>query len=376
MVSRIQQIEKIAKNTLVKWLLIFAGSTVVALFWTWQIYLMAISDNREMHWRKVIPYSLVFWYSWAAFSPIIVWLCRRFRVDRKQLTRNLVVHGLASLVVAFGHQVFMELVLMLLDRSGPKPPFSLQLVPYILSDQLFTSDVIIYWMILFANHALEFYRRYSDGELRTSHLESQLAQAELRALKMQLQPHFLFNTLHAISALIHQDPEAADSMIARLSDLLRLTLHNVGHQEVLLKQELELLQKYLEIEQSRFRDRLKVEIGVDPGTLDARVPNLILQPLVENAIRHGIAAKADAGRIQIKSTRDNGMLRIQIIDDGPGLPNGQNGAVKEGVGLSNTRARLQQLYGERYKFEMANGDKGGLRISLVIPFHAGSNGSK
>jgi len=357
-----------------KWLLVFAGSTIVSLFWTWQIYLMAISDSKEMHWRKVIPYSLIFWYSWAIFLPVIVWLCRRFRIDRKQLKTNLVVHFLASFVFAFGHQVFMEVVVMLLDRNGSAPPFSLKLIPYILSDQLFTSDFIIYWLILFANHALEFYRRYRDGESRAAHLESQLAQAELRALKMQLQPHFLFNTLHAISALIHKDPEAADTMIARLSEMLRLTLHNVGHQEVLLKEELELLQKYLEIEESRFRDRLKVEMGVDPAALDAWVPNLILQPLVENAIRHGIAARSDAGHIEITCEREEGMLQIQIIDDGPGLPNGQAARIKEGVGLSNTRARLQQLYGEEYRFEMANGDKGGLRVSLAIPFHAGFNG--
>lgn len=374
MKSGTQGIDLIARNKVAKWLLVFAGATILGLFWTWQMYLMYSGDNKEMPWLKVMPISMVFWYSWGAFSPLIVWLSRRFRIERKQWLSNVGIHAAFSFLFAFGHHIVIELSQWVFDPHAPRMPLSpLKMIPYILSDMLFTSDVVIYWMVLFANHALEFYRRYRDGELRTSQLQSQLAQAEIRALKMQLQPHFLFNTLHAISALIHKDPEAADRMIARLSDLLRLTLHNVGHQEVLLKEELELLEKYLEIEQSRFRDRLQVEMGVDPATLDAQVPNLILQPLVENAVRHGIAGRSGAGRIQIKSKRDNGMLQLQIIDDGPGLPAGQRG-IKEGVGLSNTRARLEQLYGGRYKFEMATGDQGGLRVSLTIPFQAGANG--
>jgi two-component system LytT family sensor kinase len=366
-----------AQSAVVKWLLIFAGSTVIAVFWTWQWSLMYSQVHQQTPWRAVVLLSLIFWYSWALFSPLVVWVGRRFRIERRQLARNLMVNMAASILMAFIHQVIAMVVEYVMSPKQADTPFAFfKLVPSILSDFTFTSDVIIYWMILFANHSLEFYRRYREGELRTSQLQSQLAQAELMALKMQLQPHFLFNTLHAISALVHQDPEAADRMIASLSDMLRLTLHNVGHQEVLLKQELELLEKYLQIEQTRFRDRLKVEFGVDPAVLDAQVPNLILQPLVENAIRHGIAARACAGRIQITAKRHNGMLELQVIDDGPGLPNGNGSAVKEGVGLTNTRARLQQLYGGgQYSFEMANQDKGGLKVSLSIPFQSGSNGA-
>src|SRR5258708_24064647 len=154
---------------------------------------------------------------------------------------------------------------------------------------------------------------------------------------MQLQPHFLFNTLHAISTLMHRDVEAADRMLARLSDLLRLTLENVGVQEVTVKQEREFLEGYVEIEQPRFQDRLSVKMNIDGDVLDAAIPNLILQPLVENAVRHGIAPRAAAGHIDISASRQNGMLLIQISDDGPGLPKNGSASAKQGVGLSNTR---------------------------------------
>src|SRR5262249_40591374 len=191
-------------------------------------------------------------------------------------------------------------------------------------------------------------------ELKASQLEARLAQAQLQALKMQLHPHFLFNTLHAISALMRKDVEEADRMITRLSDLLRLTLENVGAQEATLRQELEILGRYLEIEQRRFGDRLQVKMEIEPETLDARAPNLILQPLVENAIRHGIAPRSAPGLIEIRASRAGDKLELQVRDNGVGLPTDHREPIKEGVGLANTRARLEQLYGAAYRFEVNN----------------------
>lgn len=187
---------------------------------------------------------------------------------------------------------------------------------------------------------------------------------------MQLQPHFLFNTLHSVSALIHKDPVSADRMIARLGDFLRLTLENAGTQEVSLQEELEFLKCYLEIERVRFRERLTVQMNIEPQTLNARLPNLILQPIVENAIKHGIAPRTKPGRIEIEARRFNGILHVQITDNGPGLPaNGGSGRiVKGGVGLANTEARLQQLYGSDHRLDLANTSKGGLTVILEIPF--------
>jgi two-component system, LytTR family, sensor kinase len=229
---------------------------------------------------------------------------------------------------------------------------------------------MIYWLILLISYAFDYQRRYREGEVRATRLEAQLAQAQLQALKMQLHPHFLFNTLHSISALVHKSPNAADKMIARLGDFLRQTLENAGAQEVSLQQELEFLKCYLEIERIRFEDRLTIQFDIDPQTLDARLPNLILQPIVENAIRHGIAPRTGPGRIEIEARRFNGTLHVQVTDNGQGLsPDSTNGTiVKEGVGLANTQARLKQLYGDDHRLDLANTAKGGLTVILEIPF--------
>src|SRR5438445_3924709 len=183
---------------------------------------------------------------------------------------------------------------------------------------------------------------------------------------MQLNRHFLFNTLHSISSLMHQDVEAADRMITRLSDLLRAALEGAETQEVPLRKELNLLQLYLAIEQIRFGSRLTVKMDVAADTLEAQVPNLILQPLVENAIRHGIEPRARPGLIELRAWRHDGALAMVLSDDGAGL--GENGAIKEGIGLSNTRARLRQLYGPDHRFALVRGEHGGVRVEIDIPF--------
>src|SRR5438445_4160706 len=184
---------------------------------------------------------------------------------------------------------------------------------------------------------------------------------------MQLNPHFLFNTLHSISSLMHKDIEAADKMITRLSDLLRAALQGAGTQEVSLREELALLQLYLAIEQIRFGNRLTVKMDVGPDTLDAQVPNLILQPLVENAIRHGIELQARPGFIELRAERHDGILSVVVSDDGAGLS--EKGRIREGAGLSNTRARLRELYGAEHRFELLPRESGGVRVELSIPFH-------
>ncbi len=203
-------------------------------------------------------------------------------------------------------------------------------------------------------------------ELAASRLEGQLAQANLQMLKMQLHPHFLFNTLNAISSLMHRDVEAADRMIVRLSDLLRMALEKDDRHQVRLESELEFLHRYLAIEQIRFRDRLKVDIDVEPVCLSAQVPRLILQPLVENAIRHGIAMRSAAGRLAIRARRRGARLDLSVADDGPGLP--PNRPLRPGVGLANTQARLAQLYGGDGSLELVDGEGGGFEVVVEIPF--------
>jgi LytS/YehU family sensor histidine kinase len=212
------------------------------------------------------------------------------------------------------------------------------------------------------------YQRFRERELRASQLEAKLAQTQLEVLKMQLHPHFLFNTLHAISTLIHRDPDAADEMVAQLSDLLRMTLANIGIQEVPLQQELEFLHRYLDIQKMRFQDRLEVIVDVPSETLDIQVPNQVLQPIVENAVRHGVDARSGSGRIEVRARTTEHMLELTVRDDGPGV----NGAVRlprerPGIGLSNTRARLRELYGPASTLSLENHPQGGALVTLSIP---------
>jgi LytS/YehU family sensor histidine kinase len=235
----------------------------------------------------------------------------------------------------------------------------------------FSEGIGIYLLIALTSYAFSYYRRYREGQLKTLQLEAQLSQAQLQALKMQLHPHFLFNTLHSISALLNKDTQAARKMITRLGDFLRLTLDNSGSQEVTLQQEIEFLACYLEIERIRFQDRLVTHLNVAHQTLDAKVPNLILQPIVENAIRHGIAPRSTKGLIEIEAERLNGTLRIQIRDNGPGLPlhRTSNELFQKGVGLANTETRLERMYGSDHVFQFDNSPSGGLVVTLEIPFH-------
>jgi sensor histidine kinase YesM len=245
-------------------------------------------------------------------------------------------------------------------------------------------DVIFYTAVAAVLHALDYRRQYLDRELRAAQLEGQLATAQVAALRMQLNPHFLFNTLHAISSLMDDDVRRARRMLVDLSDLLRLSLDSVGQHEVPLEQELTFLDRYLQIERVRFGDRLTVEIDVDENALDAFVPNLILQPLVENALKHAVAPFAGPGHIAIRARRDGATVRLSVEDDGPGLPTpfasgdgappgspaGSPTKTRGGLGLRNTRERLERLYGDNHHLTLRSRAGQGLTILLILPFHA------
>jgi two-component system, LytTR family, sensor kinase len=344
--------------------------TLFGVFLASQSTLAFSRSVRPFSWQRILLVEMSFTYIWAALTPLVLWLARRFPLERGRLTRSLTVHVLASIILGFATRAFRDLtfVYFVSGYDGGLPWTKLFFNGYLFFDY----GTLLYWLMLLVSYATNYYRRYRTGEIRATRLEAQLAQAQLQALKMQLQPHFLFNTLHSISALVHKDPQAADKMIARLGDFLRLTLDSAGIQEVPLRQELEFLKSYLDIERIRFKDRLSVEMSIESQTLEARLPNLILQPIVENAIRHGIAPHIAAGRIEIAARRFNGSLQVQITDNGPGLvTNGNNGRIlKEGVGLANTQARLQQLYGDDSRLDLANTARGGLSVTLEIPFNA------
>ena len=348
--------------------MIWVGWTIVGLFFACQLYLATLNGEHPVKWSSALFMQLTDVYLWALVTPLVLWLARRFQLERHSWRRNLSLHALFSVInTIFVLSVFSVVNYFYYVRPMGKP-FSL--VPLLRTIAFNSSEhLAIYWLILLVVHALAYHHRYRQGELRASQLESQLSNAQLQSLKMQLHPHFLFNTLHSISALLNKDTEAARKMISRLGDFLRLTLENSGTQEVTLGREMEFLMCYLEIERIRFHDRLTTRIYVDPNALDVRVPNLILQPIVENAIRHAIAPRSTPGEIKIQAKQTGHMLRIEVRDNGPGIfmNRSAENQLQKGLGLANTQSRLERLYGEAYSFELANNPDGGLVVTLEIP---------
>jgi len=344
----------------IQWLLGFIFWTLIGLSFAFQFYISSAKAGLEVTWRQAVSYALGDWYVFAVLSIPVVWLARRFDFESGNRARSFAVHLPGSLVFSLTYMVLRAWI----GRWQSEASFAEAFLPLLVKTWHF--NLLIYWVIVAVTFAFNYYRKYRERELRAVELEKRLAQAKLQALQMQLNPHFLFNTLHSISALMHQDVEAADGMITRLSDLLRTALDSSDTQEVTLRQELEFLQRYLEIEQTRFGSRLTVKTDIAPDTLDAQVPNLILQPLVENAIRHGIEPHAKSGCIELRAQREAGALTLEVGDNGDGLR--KDGPAEEGVGLSNTRARLQALYGEAHGFKLCDAPGGGLLVRLIIPF--------
>lgn len=318
-------------------------------------------------WPYVLAMNLIYYYTWGILTPPVLWLARRFRFGREPWRMTLPAHIL-------GGALFMSLHVLAIaaSRYSLQTAFGMHVSWWpIVADAFFRTtdwELAVYCAIVGVSHALDYHVEAKERALRASQLEARLAEAQLQALQRQLHPHFLFNTLNAISELMHKDVEAADLMISQLGDLLRLATENVGVQVVALKTELDFLQKYLEIEQTRFRDRLTVRLEIDPEALDAAVPSLILQPLVENAIRHGIGPRRGGGTITVRGTRENGNLVLEVRDNGGGLSGQGLRSLRTGVGLSNTRARLRHLYGDRHGLEFTS--DAGLAVRLVIPFTA------
>jgi signal transduction histidine kinase len=358
--------QAVLRNRFVKGGLAFLLWTLIGFAFAGQLYLSGVRSGRSVSWSQAVGSSLGDWYVWAVLSLPIVQLARRFRFDSPNWGFSVTFHLLASAAFSLIYMVVRALVGQVQGRLAGTPITFAEAFPLLF--KTFLLNLLIYWVIVSIAHAFDYYRQVREREVRAVELEKRLTEAKLEALQMQLNPHFLFNTLYAISALMHKDVEAADRMIARLSDLLRYALESTTEQEVSLRQELDFLRRYLEIEQTRFGERLRVEMDIAPDTLDVRVPNLILQPVVENAIQHGIEPHSRPGVLRISSRREDGALRVVIRDNGNGLAGGQ--LSREGVGLSNTRSRLKQLYGDRHRFEFDNAEGGGLTVQLVIPLRA------
>jgi signal transduction histidine kinase len=352
---------------------------LIFLFWTALATVSTVNrliDARDFGFGRVIspagPITLAFIeaWTWAAFTPLIFRLGTRSGVVRSQLLRVLllIVSGIAVAIAVYVLLDFARSQIITLPRRrGGGPPVFAPLRE--IGRFRFLNQLLVYASVLATGFAREFFLRDRSRQQHEVRLQAQLAEARLDALRMQINPHFLFNTLHAVSALVERDPGGVRRMIARLSELLRHTIDSRGTDEIPLREELAFLRRYIEIMEIRFQGKLQVAMNVADGVLDALVPNLVLQPIVENALEHGAARAAGEGQIELAARRDGDDLRLSVRDNGPGLEDG----APSGVGVANTRARLEQLYGEFATLTLTNAAGGGVLAEIVLPYHTRSD---
>jgi two-component system, LytTR family, sensor kinase len=335
-----------------RWLvagLVWAAWTALAVFFAITTSLTYISQDRPPLWGLVLAFALAQWWIWAALTPAVVWVARRAPLTRPRLVQSVVVHLMAGLVAAA----------IKVNVEGAAREWVFGVRPYMLINNL-ALQVLIYWALVGAVHALDHFGR---SQARAAAAEARLAEAQLQLLRAQLRPHFLFNALNTISELVHEDPSAADRMIGRLSDLLRATLRAGDRHLVPLSEEIALLDHYVAIQQGRFGARLTVEWDVPTACLGFSIPHLLLQPVVENAILHGLSPRASGGAVRIAVGVHEGHLVLSVSDNGVGLAD----EWKEGIGLAHTRARLRSLFGPRATVVIARRSGPGTTVTMTMP---------
>jgi hypothetical protein len=331
-----------------RWALFLLGWAGLSLLFAPEAYLSFYLRRTPISWSETIELTVLNSGIALLFVPGIVWLARRVPLERNHWRRVLLVHVPACLVFSMGHSVLYAIACHAWNDVGSTLFYR------------FHPNLVTYWAVVGLTQAYDYLHKFQARE-------RQLARLQLNALKAQLQPHFLFNALHTVAAMMHQDVPRADRMIGRLSELLRLTIAGIDRHEVPLTEELRVLDLYLDIERERFGKRLEVSMNVDPEALDALVPAFVLQPLVENCVRHGFGGYQDDALIEIRAARADNLLTLQILDNGRGLPGSR--PLREGVGLTNTRQRLQQLYGPEQTFDIGARPSIGVAVTVKIPFH-------
>jgi two-component system, LytTR family, sensor kinase len=357
----------VSKNSKKRWLwqialLIFVSYTILFIIQIPQVYIYNTQNPQASPGDVWVSIARLAWgvYLWAFITPFVLWFGYILPIKREVMWRNLFFHLLLSIISGIIQHYGYGIGLFALNLSSAEA-FRANLISLTILFNFISSSVVRYAAIIAIQQAYLHFRESQERAFR-------LQQAELEVLKMQLHPHFFFNTLNAISALMYRSPKDADRMITQLGDLFRVALKKDKAQEVTLKEELEFLQAFLQIHQTLMGRRLQVEWKIDPETLDALVPNLILQPLAENAIQHGLAPLEEGGQITICAARQNGKLLLQISDNGLGFVSDSKND-NSGIGLSNVRARLENLYGDAQRFSIDGGSNGGgATVKIEIPF--------
>ena len=339
--------------------------TLVGLAIASEIYLSSNFLGRSITWSEAISDSLEDWYVYGLLSLPVTWLARKYPPERGSRWATAGIHLGAAILFSLVYITLRALVGQI-DGLIAGEPASFGDVFHPLLVRTFPFNLLVYGVIISVSHALDYYGKYNESTVQTLELEKHLTEARLQALLHQLKPHFLFNTLNGIASLMHTDVDAADKMLVRLSELLRITMSQTGAPRTTLREEIAFLERYLDIEKIRFRNRLDTVIAIDSDAIDAMVPSLILQPMVENAMRHGVEPHARKGMIELRGFRKDDNLVLTVSDNGSGIP--EEGFKREGIGVANTRARLAELYGDRQKFELVNRPEGGMCVRITIPF--------
>jgi two-component system, LytTR family, sensor kinase len=365
-----RQEKRILRRHLWQTALFIAVWTVIGIAGSVHCYFSYAALGEPLSWPRAFALGMSLWYAWAILSVVILQWTRLWPLEANNWFQRLPVHIAAGIIFALAKLLLDYPIIKFIYCPHPElltfPAFfRMALVGY------FFRYLLISWLLAGVAHALWYFQKYRDRESRARQLETRLAQARLQMLRMQLHPHFLLNALNTIASLMHSDVDRADEALCKLGDLLRFLLERVGVQEVSVRQELEFIESYLEIERLRFGARVDVRIQVDRHLWQARIPHLLLQPLVENALRHGINGRADPGQIGIQVRQVGDHLRLEVLDDGPGLKGDNSPAARGGVGLSNTRARLQELYPNAHRFEICNRPTGGAVAAVELPLRQG-----
>lgn len=355
--------------SLKSWIIIFFIWLLLGFYFILSSAVYYIDLEQVFNWKSNLINRMPSFFLWGLLTPIVIHIAFKYRIEKANFYSKIFIHILIGAVFTFIHRLIsVSISYYTLSTIGETSESLTNILfgeKFIIFSAWF-DGFFIYWVFLAAIYSFDYYKSFNENRLKATELESKLAQAELNALKMQLQPHFLFNTLNAISVLVHKDPESADEMITRLSDLLRLTIDKFGQKKVTLKEEIDFINSYLDIQKIRYKKRLSVKIDIPASIYDNEVPAFILQPVIENSIKYAVEPSSEHTHILISAFTNDRYLTIEINDNGPGM----NGNINEGVGIKNIKARLDQMYGDNKFFSMSDSVSGGVKTIIKIPIES------
>jgi len=355
-----------SKHKLRSWLIIFGSWTLAGILYTTQSYYYRTNIGENVIWLELFIKELPLFYIWAIFTPFLIWLCSTFRIDKIKWLKNSLLHFCFAILLGFTVRGLYNITLYYIEQPITQPLNWDRIFIYTIAQ--FDYDILIYFVVILIIHAINYYQILQEEKLKSAKLKSALLSSQLETLKIQLQPHFLFNTLNTISVLVKEDVSKAGETIELLGDLLRNTLRKTNTQFHSVKDELDFIKDYLKIEEIRFGERLKVTYNTDDKARSAKIPSLLLLPLVENAIKHGISKKKNSGILIISIEVNNNRVEIIIEDDGPGIGNDPLNSKNLGIGLNITIKRLESIYNSFYQLSLVKSNPTGAIVTLSYPY--------